>query len=199
MVLKDARAKVEQTWTTFKKVLAMMSVWGLIFSLVTIARLGVAFTYDDTLVRSAAAFEKAAGHAQAQLARGPEYWSVVNNAYDLESPKLLPFALACVFRGFGFRVLILAERGAGGGEALKKEWRHLAPRSFTFVPDPAELHLHLQDGRYVLFFGDGDRELLEAKKAGIYGVRVKRGSKAVNAGEYNPGKMGELVLPLSEF
>jgi acid phosphatase class B len=197
MVLKDVRAKVEQTWTTTKKILAMMSVWGLIFSLVTIARLGVAFTYDDTLVHSAAAYEKAAGRVQ-QL-RSPEYWKIVNNAYDLETPKILPYGLACVFRAFGFRILILAERGATGGDALKKEWRHLAPRGFVYVSDPTDLHLHLQDGRYALFFGDGDRELLEAKKAGVYAVRVKRGSKAVHDGEYNPGQMGELVLPLSEF
>ena len=198
MVLKDVRAKVEQTWTTTKKILAMMSVWGLIFSLVTIARLGVAFTYDDTLVHSGAAFEKAEGHTQQQL-RSPEYWKIVNNAYDLETPKILPYGLACLFRGFGFRVLIMAERGATGGEALKKEWRHLAPRGFVYVADPGDLHLHLQDGRYVLFFGDGDREMLEAKKAGVYAVRVKRDAKAVNAGEYKPGQMGEFVLPLSEF
>ena len=197
MVLKDVRAKVEQTWTTTKKILAMMSVWGLIFSLVTIARLGVAFTYDDALVHSAASFEKAAGKVQ-QL-RGPEYWKIVNNSYDLESPKLLPYALACVFRAFGFRVLILAERGSTDGEALKKEWRHLAPRGFIYVADSTDVHLHLQDGRYALFFSDGDRELLEAKKAGVYAVRIRRDSKAVRADEYNPGRFGEPVLPLSEF
>lgn len=197
MVLKDVRAKVEQTWTTTKKILALMSVWGLIFSLVTIARLGAAFAYDDTLVESSAAFAKAEG--QVQQLRGPEFWKIVNNAYDLESPKLLPYGLACALRAFGFRILILAERGSSGGEALKKEWRRLAPRGFAYVADPGDLHLHLQDGRYVLFFGSGDRELLEARKAGVYAVRVKRGKKAVSGGEYNPGQLGEVVLPLSEF
>jgi hypothetical protein len=33
----------------------------------------------------------------------------------------------------------------------------------------------------------------------VYAVRVKRGRKPVNGGEYNPGRMGEVVLPLSEF
>jgi acid phosphatase class B len=197
MVLKDVRAKVEQTWTTTKKLLALMSVWGLIFSLVTIARLGVAFAYDDTLVDSSAAFEKASGAATP--AHGPDYWKTVNNAYDLESPKLLPYAAAGLARVFGFHILILAERQATGGEALKKEWRHLAPRGFAFVSDPKELHLHLQDGRYVLFLGSTDRELLEAKKAGVYAVRVKRPRKAVLVGDYNPGQMGEVVIPLSEF
>ena len=197
MVLKDVRAKVEQTWTTTKKILALMSVWGLFFSLVTIARLGVAFAYDDTLVDSSAAYAKAAGSVQ--QARSSDYWKIINNAYDLESPKLLPYAAAGLARAFGFRVLILAERQAAGGEALKKEWRHLAPRSFIFVSDPEDNHLHLQYGRFVLFLGTTDRELLEAKKAGVYAVRIKRGKKAVLRGEYNPGQMGELVLPLSEF
>jgi acid phosphatase class B len=197
MVLKDVRAKVEQTWTTTKKILALMSVWGLVFSLVTIARLGVAFAYDDTLVDSSAAFEKAAGSAQ--QGRTPDYWKTVNNGYDLESPKLLPYALAGISRVFGFHILILAERQASGGEALKKEWRHLAPRGFMFVSDVSDLHLHLQDGRYVLFLGASDREILEAKKAGVYAVRVKRGKKSTVGGEYNPGQMGEVVLPLSEF
>jgi acid phosphatase class B len=196
MVLKDVRAKVEQTWTTTKKILAMMSVWGLIFSLVTIARLGVAFAYDDTLVDSSAAYAKAEG---AQQPRGTDYWKTINNAYELETPKVLPYAVAGLARVFGFHILILAERQAAGGEPLKKEWRHLAPRGFTFVSNPEDMHMHLLDGRYVLFLGSTDRELLEAKKAGVYAVRIKRPRKAVLGGEYNPGQMGEVVVPLSEF
>ncbi|HEX4046996.1 MAG TPA: hypothetical protein VH309_04140 [Elusimicrobiota bacterium] len=197
MVLKDVRAKVEKTWTTTKKLLALMSVWGLIFSLVTITRLGVAFAYDDTLVDSSAAYAKA--EAASAQGRGPDFWKVVNNSYDLESPKLLPFAAAGLARLFGFHVLILAERQGTDGGALKKEWRHISPRGFTFVPDPGELHLHLQDGRYVLFVGSTDRELQEARKAGVYAVRVKRPRKPVLGGEYSPGRLGELVVPLSNY
>ncbi|HAZ07508.1 MAG TPA: hypothetical protein DCZ01_03050 [Elusimicrobia bacterium] len=197
MVLKDARSKIEKTWTTTKKFLAAMSVWGLVFSLVTIARLGVAFDYDDTLVHSEDSFAKAA--RSVQQAGGPQYWHIVNNAYDLESPKLLPYGLACLFRGFGFRILILADRQAGGGDALRKEWRRLAPKGFVFVGAPENKHLHLQDGRFVLFFGDSDRDILEAKNAGVLGVRVKRGKKSVGRGEYNPGALGEQVLPFSEY
>jgi acid phosphatase class B len=196
-VFKQARDKIEKGWTTTKKILALMSVWGLIYSLVTIARLGVAFDYDDTLVDSGPAFDKAA--RAVQQIRTPQYWSIVNNSYELESPKLLPYALAWVCRGLGFKVLILAERQAADGEALKKEWRKLAPRSFVFTGAPDTKHLHLQDGRYVLYFGDGDRDMLEARKAGVYAVRVKRGKKSVARDEYRPGAMGELVLPLSQL
>lgn len=197
MVLKAARAKVEKTWTTTKKILAAMSVWGLIFSLATIARLGVAFTYDDVLVRSADAYAKAA--REAPVVGGADYWAAVNNAYELETPKLLPYALACLFRTFGFRIAILAERPAAGGEALRKEWRHLAPRGFSFVPDPGEIHLRLQDGRFVLFLGSSDRDIAEARKAGVYALRVRRGRRFVGVGEYSPGRLGEKVLPLSQF
>jgi acid phosphatase class B len=197
MVLKDVRAKVEQTWTTTKKILAAMSAWGLIFSLVTIARLGVAFGYDDVLVDSSASYALAA--KTAPMPRNSEYWATINKSYDVESPKILPYGLALFGRALGFRTLILAERPAVGGDALKKEWRRLAPRAFVFVPDPADLHLHLQDGRYVLFLGSSDRDILESRRAGVYAVRVKRGKKAVGNEEYNPGQLGEIVLPWSEY
>jgi acid phosphatase class B len=200
MVLKAVTAQVEKTWTTTKKILAAMSVWGLIFSLVTVARLGVAFNYDGTLVNSVAAFQRAAHSAQ--LARSPEYWNVVNTSYELESPKPLPYALAWAFRVLGFKIMILADRQSIGGDGLRKEWRHLAPRGFVFTIDPASKHLHLQDGRYVLFFGGSDRDILEARKAGVYPVRVKRGRGMRAAGtaeDYHPGFMGEIVLPFSEF
>lgn len=197
MVFKDARAKVEKGWTTTKKVLAMMSVWGLFFSLITIGHLSVAFDYDDTLVDSAKAYEKAAGAAAQR--ESPSFWGALNNAYDLESIKYVPFTIACALRGLGFRVMIMAERQGVEGEALKKEWRKLAPRSFIFTPDPAAKHLHMQEGHFVAFFGDSDQDMLEAKKVGVLGVRVRRGKHSVKNDQYSPGKMGETVIPLSQF
>lgn len=197
MVFKDARAKVEKGWTTTKKLLAMMSVWGLFFSLITISHLSVAFDYDDTLVDAAKAYEKASG-ASVQRA-GPGYWAAVNNAYDLETIKYVPYTLACLLRGLGFRVMIMAERQGSDGDALRKEWRKLAPRSFIFTPDPAAKHLHMQEGHFVAFFGDSDIDMLEAKKAGVLGVRIRRGRRSVKNDQYSPGKMGEVVIPLSQF
>src|SRR5579859_1973566 len=99
MVIHAVSAKVEQTWTATKKLLAAMSLWGLVYSVVTIGRLGVAFNYDGTLVDSAPAFARAA--ASSQMVSSPEYWKAVNTSYELESPKLLPCALAWLFRGLG--------------------------------------------------------------------------------------------------
>lgn len=197
MVFKDARAKVEQGWTTTKKILAMMSVWGLFFSLITIGRLSVAFDYDDTLVNSAKAYEK--GDRSSPQRESPGYWAAVNNAYDVETIKIVPFTIACALRGLGFRVLILAERQGFEGDALKKEWRRLAPKSFVFTPNPTSKHMHMQEGHYVAFFGDSDQDMLEAKKSGVLAVRIRRGKKAVGTGQYSPGRMGEFVIPLSQF
>jgi acid phosphatase class B len=197
MVFKDARAKVEKGWTTAKKLLAMMSVWGLFFSLITIGRLSVAFDYDDTLVDASKAYEKASSAAVTR--EGPAFWAALNNAYDVESVKIVPFALACALRGLGFRVVIMAERQGADGDALKKEWRKLSPRSFLFTPDPTAKHLHMQEGHFVAFFGDSDQDMLEAKKVNVLGVRVKRGKRAVKHDSYSPGKLGETVIPLSQY
>jgi acid phosphatase class B len=197
MVFKETRAKVEKGWTTAKKLLAMMSVWGLFFSLITIGRLSVAFDYDDTLVDASKAYEKASGAAVAR--EGPAFWGALNNAYDLETVKYVPFALACALRGLGFRVMIMAERQGTDGDALKKEWRKLSPRSFVFTPDPKAKHLHMQEGHVVAFFGDSDQDMLEAKKVNVLAVRIKRGKRAVKNDQYSPGKLGETVIPLSQF
>jgi len=197
MVLKDVRAKVEQGWTTTKKILATLSAWSLIYLGVSTARLGVVYSYDGALVDSAASVAKAA-HASS-TPTNPQYWTVLNSSYDLESPKVLPFALAWVFRGLGFRITIIADRPASGGDGLRKEWRHLAPRGFVFSPDPQSKHVHLQDGRNVLFFGVSDTDISEARRAGVYPVRIKRPKGSGAPEDYHPGAQGELVLPLSEY
>lgn len=197
MVFKETRARVEKGWTTAKKLLALMSVWGLFFSLITIGRLSVAFDYDDTLVDASKAYEKASTAAVTR--EGPAFWGALNNAYDVETVKLVPFALACALRGLGFRVMIMAERQSTDGDALKKEWRKLSPRSFVFTPDPKAKHLHMQEGHFVAFFGDSDQDMLEAKKVNVLAVRIKRGKRAVKNDQYSPGKLGEAVIPLSQF
>ncbi len=197
MVFNDARARAEKGWTTMKQFVALLSVWGLFFSLITISHLSVAFDYDDTLVNSAKAYEKAS--AAATQRGSPTFWATLNNAYDLETLKYVPFFIACALRGLGFRVLIMAERQGVDGDALKKEWRKLSPRSFIFTPDSTAKYLHMQEGRFVAFFGDSDRDMLEARKANVLGVRIRRGERPVKSDAYVPGILGEIVIPGSQF
>lgn len=203
MVLKNVREKVDETWTFTKKVLAAASAWAFVYMIVSMMHLGAAFSYDDTLVDSAPAYEKAV--RATRFPGSSQYWEIVNNSYELETPKILPYTLAWTLRGLGFTIRIIADREAIGAEPLKKEWRHLAPKTFYFVGAPSTNAGHAEpkklplDGRVLVFFGDSDREIAEAKRDGVYAVRVKRGSHAVGAGAYHPGKLGEFVLPLSHY
>jgi len=197
MALKVVREHVGRVWTITKKLLILLCVWGLVFSVATISRLAVAFDYDDTLVSSEASFHKALGSSQAY---SPQFWSVVNASYDLETPKILPCGLAWLFRVFGFRVSVITARPAVDSEALKKEWRHLIARGrFVFVSGKDSKTHALQGGNYLIFFGDSDSDVSEARAAHVLPVRVQRGPKSIFKEDYHPGTMGEFVLPLSQY
>ena len=158
----------------------------------------MAFDYDDTLVNSTESFHKAL--VEAPTAYSPKFWSVVNRSYDLDRPKVITYALAWVFRALGIRVTVLTARPAVDGDALKKEWRHLVPRGyFVFAQDSECKHLFLQNGTYLLYFGDGDSDIQEARKAGVFPIRIRRSPGSLMKEDYSPGKLGELVIPFSEY
>ena len=198
MVLKNVRAKVDNYWTNTKKLLALMSAWGLIFSLVTISKLGVGFDYDDTLVFSTPAYSKA--FANTTQPYSGQFWSIVNQSYDIEKPKIISCGLAWIFRIFGFRVAIITSRPSIDGTALKKEWRRLASRnSFIFAGGRDNTHLYLENGNYVLFFGDSDSDISQARLAKVFPIRIKRSRKSSSRDDYHPGTLGEIVIPFSEY
>ena len=197
-MLKTVRDKTEAAWTNAKRLLAILGCWGLIFSLATIARLAVAFEYDDGLVYSTPAYAKAVKSVPQPYT--PEFWSQVNQSYDLEEAKFVAQGLAWAFRAFGFRVAIIADRPAVSGEPLRKEWRRLTPKNlFYFAGDRGGKRVFLQNGNCVLFFGDSDSAIMEARKAGVYSIRIKRSPSSYKKDDYHPGTLGELVVPLSQY
>lgn len=198
MKLKNVRDHVDHYWTRTKTILSVLCVWGLIFSVTTISRLAVAFDYDDTLVLSAAAYQRA--FAQTSSPYSPGFWSVVNQSYDLERPKLVAYSLAWIFRLFGFRVSIMTTRPEINAGGLRKEWRHLVARGgFLFVGENTGKQTQLQNGNYVLFFGDSDSDIREARKAKVFPIRIKRSRQSIYKDDYHPKTMGELVVPLSQY
>jgi acid phosphatase (class B) len=97
-------------------------------------------------------------------------------------------------------VAILASRPDTDGEALRKEWRRLVPRPrFIFAGDGVSKRRYLEDGNFVLYFGDSDVDISEARKAGVFPVRVKRSPQSSYKEDYHPGTMREFVLPLSQY
>lgn len=197
-MLKKAKVKVSQAWVLAKKVFVGLCVWGLVFSVVTIGQFRVAFDYDDTLVFSSPAYEKAFRSGAPQFST--RFWEVVNSSYDLERRKVVPNALAWTFRLLGFKVSILTARPEHGAEGLRKEWRRLAT-DFVFgrYPAPSPKHEYLASGNYVAFFGDSDSDLQAARRAKVAAVRIARSPKSQYKDDYHPGSLGEWVIPFSEY
>lgn len=196
VVAQAAKEKAQKTWSLTKKTFALMSIWGLIFSIVTISRLRVAFDYDDTLVFSTPAYSKA--FSSGAIPFSPQFWEVVNNSYELDSRKPLPYVLAWTLRIFGFKVAIVTQRPDYGGTALKKEWRYLA-NEFIFTNGSEQKHQALMKGNTVLFFGDSDSDVSEGRKAKVLTLRIKRSPKSAYTEDYHPGSMGELVIPMTDL
>ncbi len=197
-MLEKTKAKIGAGWAALKRLGVLMAIWGVIFSFATISRLAVAFDYDDTLVFSAPAYEKA--YAETSQPFTVQFWTVVNQSYDLEKPKWTGCAAAYLFRIFGFQVSIIASRPEAGVEGLRKEWRRLVPKSrFFFAGDKGSKHRFLENGNYLLFFGDGDSDISDARKAKIYPIRILRSPKSTFKDDYSPGTQGEFVLPFSQY
>lgn len=197
-MIKKLQSHVVRGWTLAKKVLAALCVWGLIFSLVTISQLRVAFDYDDTLVFSTPAFQKAFANSVQPFT--PQFWGIVNQSYDLEKTKKIPLMMAWAFKIFGFGVTIITARPEIGGEPLAKEWRRLVSKGeFVFAGDNANKHKHLKGGNYVLYFGDSDSDITEGRKAQVLSIRIRRSPDSSYKADYHPGSLGELVIPLSEY
>ncbi len=155
-----------------KKSLILLAAWAAFFSFATLARLSVGFGFDGTLVQSAAAFSKAAAVAPA-CSSG--FWAEVNRSYDLERVKIVPYALAWLFRLMGFRVEVVSPRPEQGSEHLVKDWRYLlAPGRFVLAGSLAGLLDKLKMGRFVLFFSSSAWELSAAREAGVRPLRILR-------------------------
>ena len=195
-LVKTVKDKADKTAEFLKKVLGLLMVWGLIFSLVTIGDLRVAFDYDDTLVFSTPAFAKAFKSGAQPFT--PAFWDTVNNSYDIEKPKRLAYSMAWLLRVLGFKITVLAGRPSYGGEALRKEWRHLVS-NFVFANDRDRKYLALQNGSHVLFLADSDSDIIEGRKAKVLTLRIRRSPKSTYKEDYHPGTLRELVIPLSEF
>ncbi len=184
-----------------KKSFVLLAAWAALFSFATLARLSVGFGFDGTLVQSQAAFSKAAAAAPA-CSSG--FWAEVNRSYDLERVKIVPYALAWLFRLLGFRVEVVSARPEQDSEHLVKDWRYLLPPGrFVLAGSLEGLLDKLKTGRFVLFFSSSARELNAAREAGVRPLRILRDGGASPCPE-GPGPepsiaAGTLWIPLSQY
>ena len=181
-----------------KRLGVLMAIWGVIFSFATISRLAVAFDYDDTLVFSTPAYEKA--YAETAQPFTAQFWTVVNQSYDLEKPKL-----ARLRGGLSvpdFRVPGLHHRlppgggvrGPAQGVAAAGSQEPFSVRRATGFQEPI-----LRERELPLFLRGRGLGHLRRRKAKVYPVRVLRSPKSTFKDDYSPGTPGEFVLPLSQY
>ncbi|MCX5786477.1 MAG: hypothetical protein NTX59_12405 [Elusimicrobia bacterium] len=141
---------------------------------------------------------KGRGLPDEDIASGADYWNAVNRAYKYEHIKPIPWLTAWFFKVLGFKVEIFCGRGQEGSDSLENSWKTLADY-FHFTTDENKKYELLERSRFIFYFTPSDEGVIQAKKAGVTPVRIRKNKKSLNNCLYNPGEFRERILPLSEF
>jgi acid phosphatase (class B) len=155
----------------------------------------VGFDVDDTLLWSEPAF-RLARQSNAEPFSTP-FWRIVNGSDRLVSRvKRVALDLVRAHARAGARIVAITDRPeAGRAEPLRgflADTFGIAPKDVFF--EPLGKVDRLKAEKVELFYGDSDRDLEDAKAAGIPGVRFLRSPHSSHRGDYNVGKFGEEIL-----
>lgn len=170
--------------------------WGFLFSVNSLIGFQAGFEYDDGLVYSTPAFQAAEKDKAAP--GGPDYWNSVNRSFSYERLKPVPWLAAWSLKALGVKIAIFCDRGSEGGDSLEASWRKLADY-FYFTGTEDEKYKILEKRRFIVYAAPSDSGIIQARKAGVTPLRVKKSRKSVNPLESNPGKFKERTLPFSDF
>ena len=195
-MLQSLDAFLKKWFLRFRICSFLAASWAVFFTTFTVMGLRAAFEYDDGLVFSTPAYNAAKNRGT-----GPDssaYWNAVNVSYKLERTKPAVWATAWLLRLLGFKVDIICHRGPAGSDGLVRSWKPLAGEFFFTVDENSKYEL-LEEKQFALYFAVSDSDVIQARKAGVWTVRVRKNRKSVLPAEASPRKFGEPVLPLSEF
>ncbi|OGR81569.1 MAG: hypothetical protein A2X32_05600 [Elusimicrobia bacterium GWC2_64_44] len=180
----------------FKAFCLLAGAWGFLFSVNSLIGFQAGFEYDDGLVYSTPAFQAA---AKDNLEPGtPDYWNSVNRSFNYERLKPVPWLAAWTLKALGVKIAVFCDRGSEGSDSLEASWRRLADYFYFTAAEDAKYRL-LEKHRFILYAAPSDAGVIQARKAGVTPLRVRKSPKSAGALESNPGKFGERVLPLSAF
>lgn len=177
----------------------IFALWLVIFLINTILDCKIGFDYDDTLTFSTPSFR------DADRRWGPEsisyrdseyvqYWTEVNRDPQRDKVKRMTMILVQAARLLGCDAVIITARPEIDTAVFADYWDETF-REIYFTEDKQRI---LKSGNYLVFFGDSDSDMEEAKKAGILGIRVRRHPSSSYKAKYNPGSHDELIVPFSE-
>ena len=180
----------------FKAFSMAAGAWGFLFSVNSLIGFQAGFEYDDGLVYSTPAFQAAEKDKAAP--GGPDYWNSVNRSFSYERLKPVPWLSAWTLKALGVKIAVFCDRGAEGGDSLEASWRKLADY-FYFTRTEDEKYKILEKRRFIVYAAPSDSGIIQARKAGVTPLRVKKSKRSVNPLESNPGKFKERTLPFSDF
>jgi len=184
-------------WLLRLKIFSFLAaIWAVFFSVFTLMGLRAGFEYDDGLVFSTPAFKSAQGTGLEPGSKG--YWDAVNRSYKLERVKPAVWLTAWFFKVFGFKTAILAQRDPAGSDPLVQSWKPPAD-DFFFAADENQKYEILEKKGFTLYFAASDADIIQARKAGVWAVRIRKSAKSILPAAATPRKFGEPILPLSEF
>ncbi|MDP2866214.1 MAG: hypothetical protein Q8O90_08220 [Elusimicrobiota bacterium] len=180
----------------FKAFSMAAGAWGFLFSVNSLIGFQAGFEYDDGLVYSTPAFQAAEKDKAAP--GGQDYWNSVNRSFSYERLKPVPWLAAWTLKALGVKIAVFCDRGAEGGDSLEASWRKLADY-FYFIRTEDEKYKILEKRRFIIYAAPSDSGIIQARKAGVTPLRVKKSKRSVNPLESNPGKFKERTLPFSDF
>ena len=180
----------------FKAFSMAAGAWGFLFSVNSLIGFQAGFEYDDGLVYSTPAFQAAEKDKAAP--GGPDYWNSVNRSFSYERLKPVPWLSAWTLKALGVKIAVFCDRGAEGGDSLEASWRKLADY-FYFTRTEDEKYKILEKRRFIVYAAPSDSGIIQARKAGVTPLRVKKSKRSANPLESNPGKFKERTLPFSDF
>ena len=174
----------------------LAAIWAVFFSVFTLMGLRAGFEYDDGLSFSTPAFQTADKDKAEPFSK--DYWNSVNRSFKLERTKPAVWLTARFFKFLGFKVDIFCQRDPAGSDTLVQSWKSLAD-DFYFTPEEDQKYQLLEKNHFLVYFASSDGGIIQARKAGVTPVRIRKSGKSELPYEYNPRKLKESVLPLSEF
>ena len=192
-IFESVKIFVSKWYNRFKRFCYIFAIWSVMYSTVSICGFSVAFEYDDAIVYSEDAKRKASEES------GKIIYRELNARTDLEKTKILPFLALSFFKLLGFKIDFIIDREPLNIQPVNRKWNNWA-NGIYFVTDQNQKYEIIESKKYLFFFANSDEGVIQAKKAGVTAIRIKRNPKSTaNPLSYNPGKFKEYVIPLSEF
>lgn len=190
-LIEKIKAKIGKLYKRFRLFCYLFAIWAITYSSVSICNFSIAFEYDDGIVYSRDAWQKA------YESKGDFYYNL-NSNYNYERTKIIPYLIMLIFKASGFKIDFIVDRQAINTSGIIRKWDYIVS-SIYFLTDQNQKYELLESKKYLIFFSNSDEGIIQARKSNTWVIRIKRNIKSLNKLSYNPGKFNEKIIPLSEF